>query len=1118
MNFILLLTVLLLFPSVLLSLNCSTPINNCTSCDDHNYCLSCDSPLVPSFDLKECQACSLLISNCGTCTTNTSGNSNCSICSTGYAVTLSQSSCEPCSAIDPNCGACSNDANKNPICTSCTIADFSMGLNSSTFPTSCVSCGTLMQNCLTCSGDGGACQSCSGGKTPSGKACVNCGQGIPNCINCTGDGRCQQCYAGNSSNPLGFIISTIDQKSCVSCLADGSLPDALGCGWCNGTSGCLSNGCVKTYGFDPTIGGCKKCIANCDVCQTSLSTCDNCSAGYQWNNYTATCDSVINQCLVTAGTAPDYTCAQCKVNYGLKNQDTSRCVVCSLNNCSICALSSSNVPTCTSCVTGTYWDPYVQQCLPCSAKCLKCSFNPTTNLSLCSQCDANQQGYLQSGSCVGCSSLAAGCLQCSTTGGNLACSSCSVGYYLAANNNSCVSCSQAGLSNCLACSDSATCTSCQSGYYIDSATKTCKTCQGQFCKTCDPSNPSQCQTCQDYYYPDTNGACQTCVSAAANLTSCKSCVVSAGQPSFCAVCQDGWFVNSTTSLCQSCSSFFPGCQLCSSAPACTSCQQYAITDSNNAILSCQSTCQSTQTSMVDSTGLKKCVNCYDAYPINCTLCNSTNCLQCLSNQTFLMVPEQVVCDSCKYTLSVANTGEGTCRLSPVAAVMSIFFQTGLIPTVEVNCNVLANVFFVYGLHSSPDAITLDQIKAKTGSNPTRDVLVPTDDSVTWQTGGIGYGFVMGANTTREINITSPLKNSGETYDLIIYCVSHNGGLVSQAKGFWTQTSNGAKTAVIRLSSNSALPNATKILVCSAMKRTLKLQRQFYTDDGILCPDDIITRLLESNSSNATNSSSNATNNTNNATVYFSYYYINPDYSMNSDTMNTIVNTSLSNQSSFLANLATLLKTDYGLTSISNYASIAGQDKPSFANATPAVFPTSNSISLVLTLTTDGVIYAGIEPTLNITNKRMLFNEFNNRMNNVNRRNIRGLDTTNNTNNTNSSNSTTNATVYNLTLPSISQLMSAKDCDNNNLTLQTISVIANSNVTVTFSNLTANTTYNIYFAGNNLVFPRSYTLVYGTVGTTSLGSTDGSQGQSWGARQAIIGGAWLLVLIFLAWII
>ena len=1115
MNFILLLSLFLLSPSLLLSQTCTPPITNCLTCDGTNLCLSCNSSLVPSSDRSACQACSALIPNCGTCNTNIStGNSTCSICSTGYATTLNQTTCEPCSAIDPYCGVCTNDANKNPICTACKIDDFSKGVNN-TLPTSCVSCGSLMKNCVACSGDAGACQSCSGGLTPNGNACVNCGQGIPNCLNCTGDGKCQQCYAGNSSNPLGFIISTIDQKSCVSCLADGSLPDALGCGGCNGTSGCLSTGCVKTYGFDPTIGSCKKCIANCDVCRTSLSTCDNCSAGYQWNNYTAICESVISQCLVTAGTAATgYSCAQCKVNYGFKNQDTSRCVVCSLPSCTICALNSSNVPTCTSCNAGTYWDPYAQQCLPCAAKCLKCSFNPTTNLSLCTQCDATQQGYLQAGGCVGCSSLNAGCSQCTTTGGTFACSSCSAGYYLSSSNNSCVSCSNAGLSNCLACSDSATCTSCQNPNYLDSATNTCKSCQAQLCKTCSTSNTSQCQTCQDFYYLDANGACQSCASA--NSTNCKSCSVTDGQATTCTACQDGYFVNGTTSLCQSCASFMTGCQSCSPT-ACTSCQQYALTDASNTILSCQSTCQVTQTSIVGSTGLKKCVNCADIFPLNCTLCNSTNCLQCLSNQTFLMVPEQVVCDPCNYTLYVPNTVDGTCKLSPVAAIMSIFYQTDLIPTVTAQCNVLSNVFFAYGLHSNPDAITLDQIKSKTGSNPTRDVLVPTDDSVTWQSGGIGYGFMLNANTSRSFDITSPLKNSGETYDIIIYCVSHNGGLVNQVKGFWTQTSNGAKTAVIKLSSNSALPNATKILVCSAMKSALGLQRQFYTDDGVLCPDYKTTRILDGNSSNATNSSSN---NTNNATVYFSYYYINPDYSMSTDTMNIVVNNSLSNPSAFLGNVTTLLKTDYGLTAVSNYAAIAGQDNPTFANTTPGVFPTSSSISVILTLTTDGVIYAGIEPTLNITNKRMLINnDLNNNENNrnINRRNIRVLDATNNTNNSNSSNSS--ATVYyNLTLPSFSQLISAKDCDNNNLTLQIIPVIANSNVTVTFSNLTANTTYNLYFAGTNLVFPRNYTMVYGTVGQTSLAGNGGTQGQTWGVRQTVSGGVWIMILIFLVWII
>jgi len=338
------------------------------------------------------------------------------------------------------------------------------------------------------------------------------------------------------------------------------------------------------------------------------------------------------------------------------------------------------------------------------------------------------------------------------------------------------------------------------------------------------------------------------------------------------------------------------------------------------------------------------------------------------------------------------------------------------------------------------------------------------------------------NPTQTFAITNPLKNSGEDYDLNGYCVSYNGGLTNGTITTWTQMSNGGQTAVIRLATASQLANTSKTIVCSAIKKILDLKRQFYTDEGVSCPDYSTSRLLDT-STNSTTNNTNTTNTSNTSvTGYYSFFYVNPDYTLTIDNLNTVINSSvINNTAAFLNNLTNLLTTNYQITNIESLATIIGQDIAILANTTPAAYPNDTSITVILTLNTDGIMYVGIENTLNSTSL-----------------------TTNGSNNT---------IVYNVTSPSLAQLMQGLDCNGNALMqIVTLPVTMNNNMSIIFSNLTVNTTFNVYFAASNLVYPRSYTKVYGIYGTTtdSAATTSQNQKSSFGGIMNQI--CWILVVL------
>ena len=70
-------------------------------------------------------------------------------------------------------------------------------------------------------------------------------------------------------------------------------------------------------------------------------------------------------------------------------------------------------------------------------------------------------------------------------------------------------------------------------------------------------------------------------------------------------------------------------------------------------------------------------------------------------------------------------------------------------------------------------------------------------------------------------------------------------------------------------------------------------------------------------------------------------------------------------------------------------------------------------------------------------------------------------------------------IYNLTLPIWSQLIKGKDVNDQNLTYYGMNhVTIGSNLTVNYSDLTKEISYNFYFGASNENYPRIYSPIYG----------------------------------------
>ena len=247
------------------------------------------------------------------------------------------------------------------------------------------------------------------------------------------------------------------------------------------------------------------------------------------------------------------------------------------------------------------------------------------------------------------------------------------------------------------------------------------------------------------------------------------------------------------------------------------------------------------------------------------------------------------------------------------------------------------------------------------------------------------------------------------------------------------------------------------------------------------------------------------------------FYIEPDYSLTQDNINTVISTALSNPTNFLSNLTTALGSNannFIITAIAVSSTIAAEPMPIFVSNTPTFTSDTQSISFVLTIVnTNGYIYVGLEKTLNSTTSRLLQGTTNSSSNAST--NASTNTSSNSSSNTTSSNSSTNTSTYNLTMPSWTQLLAGNDVNNNVLFNYTVYyATSNNNLTINISNLTAGVTYNVYYGASNEIYPRLFTSLYGNYIATTTASNGGGQTTTYGENnRGILMGFLILMGIF-----
>jgi hypothetical protein len=501
---------------------------------------------------------------------------------------------------------------------------------------SCLTCfGSGVNNCLTCkqnailtSVDSCACISGYSFNTGSG-ACVAC---VPECKTCMPDqtSKCSSCY---DSRPSLFMTTT--SMRCY-CNYDGGprsqhYPSALlgctncpiNCRTCPDSGACFScnepkyreSGICKELVLKP-------CYPNCNMCQGSPIVCTECKSFATWNAITSTCDCDPGFGFING------KCQMCTVQgCGKCSPDTSTCTSC-LNN--IDYLFGNNICTCKD--PTKFLDPADGKCKSCHLSCATCNgFGPKncltcpTNSELLSDnsCSLIYYQYWNSGTssfkpchitcktCTGQSST--DCLECRSPLAILSNSrSCLCPYgtfmklttgYCDPCHSSCQRCTGPGSNECSQCHNSAkwdssyrtctcdgdrtmgpnsicsfcdkTCLTCldNSTYYLDS----CLTCKSNAALENNSPAPNRC-VCNDGYYLDNNGNCQSChVSCrtcfAQGIFGCSSAKTTPGTVFVSNInmiaCATGYYMSSG-GICAAC---YPSCKTCTGPASnqCSSC-------------------------------------------------------------------------------------------------------------------------------------------------------------------------------------------------------------------------------------------------------------------------------------------------------------------------------------------------------------------------------------------------------------------------------------------------------------------------------------------------------------------------------------------------------------------
>lgn len=225
------------------------------------------------------------------------------------------------------------------------------------------------------------------------------------------------------------------------------------------------------------------------------------------------------------------------------------------------------------------------------------------------------------GLCVACPS---GCASCDVSG---SCYSCLASFYLFQGH--CLNCPAL----CSSCTDGSTCTGCSSGILVSNL---CITCQDTTyggsagCTACVASNNFiSCTVCQDMYYLDANGVCQSCAAAITGAVRCRD----ANTPT---QCQNDY--SSTLNLRYylvgiTCIANIKNCRKIADINAnCSSCYSGYTLNSGTCTLCAFTGCVAVNASVVGN--VCTCTLCQSGYYLTaptCTACSALHCTTCPAN-------------------------------------------------------------------------------------------------------------------------------------------------------------------------------------------------------------------------------------------------------------------------------------------------------------------------------------------------------------------------------------------------------------------------------------------------------------------------------------------------------
>lgn len=812
-------------------------------------------------------------------------------------------------------------------------------------------------------------------------------------------------------------------------------------------------------------------VPNCRTLNGDNSTCFECNSGYSL--VSGNCSCMIPNCeWCTVDNSNSTVCGQCSDYFGPKNTDNSTCYSCYLDGCFNCSLDANSLPICNNCSEGYYLKN--NKCVLCSDVISGCKACNLTNGNLqCVRCNIEYQtAYYSNGTnCVDCGSdtLSKGCQGC----GNYEeyenknytgyCRQCQEGYAFTNITNFCSS--LCNISNCKVCSRYSTyCNECNDGYGWDSVTQSCIFCNNSNCSACNKAG--YCYNCLQGYFTNGTGQCVSCLDYGTAPANCETpyCTNNSNvMYSSCLSCNVGYILSEETSpySCLKCSNLISNCSTCEysynendhqSHPSCSKCDSgfYLQYLTDNLTYACAKNCSSKH---IFNDTLKMCVPCSELFGSNCSSCNTTQCLTCDSSYYVFVTPEtNSTCSKC------TNQGETIVNVSNVQlcsrkanAYIQNFTTVNNSKSALVNatCGIASSkAFFAYGPATSIQTITLEMVQAKVGT--VKNTNIPSTSDTNW----IGYG-VRKQNGTQPADITliPPLKLAGELYRLTIWCQSAlNISDISSVYKEWIQPNNGGIKTKISFTTSVKLSSAQKKSLGIAIRKTLKINRDIYTDDGELVP----LKMQTMTGSRVLNDIRNLADNTTNTVTFV----IVPDYTSDSDMTSALINQTLANSSSnFVQNVTNYWNSLNSSNSVqlSNVTTVAVTSSiPSPILSGVTLSQNDNSLTVSFTLTnTDGTFYLGLDnATYGLQNA--------------------------------------NLSSAGITYPSWSQFVQGLNASSVALVkFSNLSVTANKSSSLTLQGMDSNKTYMVYYGASNNDLPPAYTVVFANVTNTIPGGGTGS---------------------------